>query len=113
MAGQLAVSLHDRILERGWLSTSPSGAYDVTPAGARRLGELGLDVKAVRTQRRRFAYACLDWSERRMHIAGALGAALLEIALRRQWVIKEGDSRALRLTHLGRRVLQTRFGVHD
>jgi hypothetical protein len=74
---------------------------------------LGIDVEALRAQRRRFAYACLDWSERRPHIGGALGAALLHIALKRKWVIRDLDSRALSVTGAGRREMRTRFGLPE
>ena len=56
--------------------------------------------------RRRFAYACVDWSERRPHIGGAVGAALLDLALRKRWVEQDIDSRALSVTQRGARELQ-------
>ena len=113
LAGNLAVALHDRLLETGWLSpgSTDAAAYDVTPCGARELGALGIDVDATRALRRRFAYACLDWSERRPHLGGAIGAALLSLSVRRKWVEHELDSRALFVTSLGRRELGKRFGI--
>ena len=113
MAGALAVSLHDRLLELGWLSTTAAGegAYDLGRAGERALAGLGIDIEATRALRRRFACACVDWSERRPHLGGAVGAALLQVALRRKWVVKDLDSRALSLTRGGRRELQARFGL--
>jgi hypothetical protein len=110
MAGALAVSLHDRFQARGWLCVIDN-AYELTLDGAKALGALGIDVEATRTLRRRFAFACLDWSERRPHIGGALGAALLKVALKRKWVVRDLDSRALGVTGLGRREMLTRFGV--
>ena len=62
-------------------------------------------------QRRRFAFACLDWSERRPHLGGALGAALLDLAFKRRWVSQDLDSRALTVTPVGRRELLKRFGL--
>jgi DNA-binding transcriptional ArsR family regulator len=113
LAGALAVSLHDRFMALGWLSKgSGADAYDLTPKGARALEALGIDVEATRALRRRFAYACLDWSERRPHIGGALGAAVLHVALKRQWVSRDLDSRALTVTSVGRREMQARFGLH-
>jgi DNA-binding transcriptional ArsR family regulator len=114
-AGTLGVSLHDRFKALGWLSASSTGsadAYDLTPDGTKAFAALGMDLDATRTLRRRFAYACLDWSERRPHIGGALGAALLQIALKRKWVLQDLDSRALSVTSLGRREILTRFGLH-
>lgn len=109
IAGTIAVALHDRFEQLGWLTTGPS--YDVTAAGARALSDLGIDVEATRALRRRFAYACVDWSERRPHIGGALGAALLKLALKRKWVSQDLDSRALRVSRSGQRDLQLRFGL--
>jgi DNA-binding transcriptional ArsR family regulator len=114
IAGYLGVSLHDRFQTLGWLSTSSTtrdNACDLTPIGTKALEALGIDVEATRTLRRRFAYACVDWSERRPHLGGAIGAALLNVALKRNWVAQDLDSRALRITSLGKREIQTRFGL--
>lgn len=114
IAGALGVSLHDRFATLGWLSrgTANNGtAYDLTPPGTQAFEALGIDITATRTLRRRFACACLDWSERRPHVGGALGAALLNVALKRKWVIQDLDSRALSITSLGRREILARFGL--
>jgi len=114
IAGTAGVRLHDRFHEVAWLSFSDansSHAYDLTPDGANALESLGIDVEAVRALRRRFACACLDWSERRPHIGGALGAALLNTALKRKWVTQDLDSRALGITSRGRREMLARFGL--
>jgi DNA-binding transcriptional ArsR family regulator len=114
MAGAVGVSLHDGLITLGWLQTGSAddrSEYDLTPEGAKRFESMGIDIEATRTLRRRFACACLDWSERRPHIGGALGAALLKLALKRRWVIQELDSRALDVTGLGRREMLSRFGV--
>jgi len=116
IAGALGVALHDRFKALRWLSARARAkhgdhAYDLTANGAAALAALGLDVEATRLLRRRFAYACLDWSERRPHIGGALGAALLKIALKRKWVVQDLDSRALRVTSIGRREMLARFGL--
>jgi DNA-binding transcriptional ArsR family regulator len=115
MAGRLAVGLHDRLLELGWLfAVSGAGnACDLTDAGVRALEAIGIDVGASRSLRRRFAFACVDWSERRPHTGGALGAALLRAALRRKWVLQDLDSRALSVTPAGRREMRARFGLQD
>jgi DNA-binding transcriptional ArsR family regulator len=109
IAGTIAVALHDRFEELGWLTTAPS--YDVSVAGVQALAALGIDIDATRALRRRFAYACVDWSERRPHIGGALGAALLKVALKRKWVSQDLDSRALRVTRGGYREIEVHFGV--
>jgi hypothetical protein len=114
IAGTLGVSLHDRFQTLGWLSpdsTAGDNAYDLTLKGTKAFEALGVDVAATRTLRRRFAYACVDWSERRPHLGGALGAALLRVALKRKWVAHDLDSRALEITSPGRREMLTRFGL--
>ena len=115
MAGTTGVSLHDRFKTLGWLSAVPNGGdngYDLSLEGTRAFEVLGIDIEATRRLRRRFACACLDWSERRPHVGGALGAALLRIALKRKWVVQDLDSRALGVTSLGRREMLSRFGLH-
>lgn len=113
MAGSLAVGLHDRMLSAGWLTRIPDdrGEYRVTDKGTQALKNLGIDPEAARRRRRRFAYACLDWSERRPHLAGALGAALLQLAVQRKWVVRDLDSRALRITPAGRNQMRRQFGL--
>ena len=107
LAGGLGVALHDRLRALRWLSAG----YDLTTTGTAALEALGIDVDETRKLRRRFAYACLDWSERQPHIGGALGAAILDLALRRKWVRQELDSRALSVTAHGRRELLSRFDI--
>ncbi|MDP1570064.1 MAG: helix-turn-helix domain-containing protein [Vicinamibacterales bacterium] len=113
IAGSLGVCLHDRFTGLGWLTggSAPDGAYDLSPAGAKACAGLGIDVAATRTLRRRFAYACLDWSERRPHLGGAFGAAVLHVALKRRWVRQDLDSRALSVTRAGEREMLARFGL--
>ncbi len=114
LAGTMGVSVHDGLMAMKWLTAIPSAGndtYDLTAEGSKRFESLGVDVEATRALRRRFACACLDWSERRPHVGGALGAALLNVALKRRWVVQDLDSRALDVTSLGRREMQTRFGV--
>ena len=95
-----------------WLRVSAAdGEYEVTAKGERGLGALGVDVAECRGMRRRFAFACLDWSERRPHVGGSIGAALLELALQRRWVARELDSRALSVTRRGEREMMERFQV--
>jgi DNA-binding transcriptional ArsR family regulator len=111
MAGRLAVALHDSLFELRWLSRSDEGSYDVTHKGVEGLSELDVDVSVARAARRRFACGCLDWSERRPHLAGALGAALLASILRRGWMLRDLDSRALAVTRKGQKALRERFGI--
>lgn len=118
IAGSVAVALHHRFQQSGWIQpvskpdrSQPKDALHVTPAGERAFVSLGIDMETARALRRRFAYACLDWSERKPHIGGALGAALLQMALKKKWLQREFDSRALRITRLGQRELTERLRI--
>jgi DNA-binding transcriptional ArsR family regulator len=114
IAGKIGVALHDRFNALGWLLATPTNgnsSYKLTQAGTRAFESLGIDIEATRTLRRRFAYECLDWSERRPHMGGALGAALLNLALKKRWVTRDLDSRALAITGIGKREIVNRFGL--
>jgi hypothetical protein len=75
--------------------------FVLTPQGAMFLRQHGVDVPQATRRRRAFARRCLDWSERRDHLAGALGAALFTTWTARGWIARQADSRAVRLTPLG------------
>jgi DNA-binding transcriptional ArsR family regulator len=113
IAGALGVSLHDAMIAQRWLAFDGVGGngYSCTEAGERQLGLLGIDVARLRAARRRFAFGCLDWSERRPHLGGALGAALLSTTLEKGWVRRDRHSRALAVTALGSRELACRLGL--
>ncbi len=109
IAGALGVALHDRLHALGWLRGHSE--YELTLQGRDALGTLGMDVDSASTRRRRFAYACVDWSERRPHLAGALGAAVLELVERKKWVQRDPDGRALTVTRRGHDELWKCFGL--
>jgi DNA-binding transcriptional ArsR family regulator len=114
VAGTVGVLLHHRLRNLQWLAHSKtiSDAYEVTIAGAKGFTDLGIDLEAVSLLRRRFAYPCLDWSERQPHVAGALGSAILQLTLRKRWLTQEADSRALSVTRAGRLALADQLGLH-
>ena len=110
MAGTVAVALHDQIAAQGWLAAdSSTNAYELNAAGTAAFERLGVDVEAARKLRRRFACPCLDWSERKPHIGGALGAAMLQLALKKGWVEQDLDSRALHVAPKGQRQMLAAF----
>ncbi|MFZ1873060.1 MAG: helix-turn-helix transcriptional regulator [Chania sp.] len=108
MAGEVAVLLHNRLFELAWLSGD--GDYQLSNQGQAALAQLGIDCSPV-LSRRRFACGCLDWSERKAHLGGALGAALLAAFERRGWIQRQLDSRALQLTAAGKKALIAHFGI--
>jgi DNA-binding transcriptional ArsR family regulator len=101
LAGIAGVQLLDELVRRGWLTIAdvPGGRpqYGLTPAGVHALLARGVDLGKTRQSRRLFAYGCLDWSERRPHLAGALGAAVLDALASAGIARCEGDSRVVRI----------------
>jgi DNA-binding transcriptional ArsR family regulator len=102
LAGTCGVALLDALLANEWLCDH-DGGYGVTTAGERELVALGIDVAAARSARRAFARPCLDWTVRRHHLAGGLGAAITTRLLELDWFThRSRDGRALRVTDTGR-----------
>jgi DNA-binding transcriptional ArsR family regulator len=99
LAGIAGVQLLDEMLRRNWLTVADTSGrhlqYGLTPAGVHALLARGVDLGGARKTRRRFAYGCLDWSERRPHLAGALGAAVLDALTGAGFIQPVGDSRAV------------------
>ncbi|GLU32338.1 helix-turn-helix transcriptional regulator [Trinickia caryophylli] len=102
MAGELAVRLFDRLVARGWLAEH-DGEIETTEAGNDVFARWGIDLARQRARRRRFACTCLDWSERRAHLGGALGAALFEHWCAQGCVEQTTRPRVLRITPAGHR----------
>jgi hypothetical protein len=96
------------LLKRGTLAPR-DGHFVLSDAGRAELEALGIDVPAAGT---RFAYPCLDWSERRDHLAGSLAVALLEHGMAQRWLRRAADgSRALKLTPTGAKALSAWIGA--
>jgi DNA-binding transcriptional ArsR family regulator len=101
LAGWLGVALRDALLAQEILREA-GAEHRVTPHGATWFAAFGVDLRAVRRGRRPFALRCLDWTERRPHLAGALGAALLTHLIERGWLARQPGERTLTLTPAGR-----------
>ena len=114
LAGRAGVRITDGLIDRGYLTEMESG-YSVGDEGVAFFGDLDICVADLRQHaaatRRAFARACLDWSERRHHVAGALGAALCTALLRLEWFERLQGTRALRITSNGRRSVKQVLGV--
>jgi DNA-binding transcriptional ArsR family regulator len=103
LAGELGVRLLRSMLDQGRLVAGERG-YAITPVGGAWLAQLGIDPKGP-TRGERYAYPCLDWSERRDHMAGRLATKLLDHFMERRWLVRIPESRALKVTPEGKRTL--------
>jgi DNA-binding transcriptional ArsR family regulator len=110
LAGRVGVALTETMQKQRFIMAAGERDFRVTTRGADWLGELGIEMDPLRRCKRAFARQCLDWTERRPHIAGALGAALMQHFLAEGWLARIRESRALRVTQKGQRSF-TALGV--
>ncbi len=111
LAGRVAVELTKALENFKVIRTSGTRDYILGLKGAAWFAELDIDVAALGGRRRIFARRCLDWTERKPHLAGGLGAALLTRMLAAGWMARRRGTRALRITHRGAHELHKRFGL--
>ncbi len=110
LAGRLGVSVTDALLDKSWIA--PSGKnYDLTSKGANAFLTIGVPLEELQKQRRQFARQCLDWTERRHHLAGSLGAALMNYLLEQKWILSNTDTRVIHVTNAGQKGLKSWLGV--
>jgi hypothetical protein len=110
LAGKIGVALTDRLLEINLLERSGQ-EFILSAEGKRRLHDFGVDVEKSPKSRRCFARQCLDWSERRHHLAGSLGASLTKRLFELKWIESFPDGRAVRVTDAGIKGLFAEFGL--
>jgi DNA-binding transcriptional ArsR family regulator len=111
LAGRLGVAIADALVARGYVVLGED-AGELTPQGQKALAELGIAAAPMaRKQARIFCRPCLDWSERRPHLAGAVGAALASHCFEKHWIEHIRDSRAVRITPAGQMGLRSGFGI--
>jgi DNA-binding transcriptional ArsR family regulator len=110
LAGRLGVALADALVAKGHVVLGEDGG-ETTRRGERFFAKWGIDLAAAASQKRCFCRPCLDWSERRPHIAGALGAKLADRCFELDWVQRRKDSRALIITRRGTLGLDSLLGI--
>ena len=113
LAGRYGVALFDALLVQEAIK-EPAEMHAEMELGARGeeiFGKVGLNLSALRRERRRFAFSCPDWTERRPHLGGSLGAALWAYGVERGWMVKQQGTRAIIVTDLGKQQLREQFGI--
>jgi DNA-binding transcriptional ArsR family regulator len=110
LAGELGVALADFLERRALILSSTEREYAVTENGEMFLRQWGIDVAKLRGARRILARRCLDWTERRDHVAGAVGAAIFEHMLHSRWIKRDRGSRVVHVTVTGKQELKKFLG---
>lgn len=108
LVGNLGVQLTDSLIKIGVIYEEKDG-FTVTEKGESFFTNFQIDLERVKKKRRSFTHKCLDWSERRHHLAGALGNALLERLLELNWVQRLPKTRAIKITSDGKKGLKETF----
>jgi hypothetical protein len=110
LAGELGVRLHASLQQRGMLSVGAAGMA-LSANGLAHLTKLGIDLDALQSSRRPMCRACLDWSVRRYHLAGAVGSALLDRFMQLGWAHRAAKSRVVVFSRAGERAFQRAFPI--
>lgn len=110
LAGEMAVRVCEAMLKSRWLAQQGSD-FRVTSLGEKGLAALDVDLSQARQSRRVFARACVDLTQRRPHVGGALGAALLDLYLSRGWILRARRSRIVSITPRGQDAFRRVFGT--
>ncbi len=113
LAGRYGVALFDALLAQEAIKepVEMHAEVELGSRGEEVFGKLGLNLSALRRERRRFAFACPDWTERHPHLGGSLGAALWVLCVERGWMVKQPGTRAIIVTDLGKQKLREQFGI--
>lgn len=110
LAGKLGVAIADALVAAGYAELYSEAAV-MTDAGLEFLERIGVNTGAFLHSKRALCRPCLDWSERRMHLGGAIGAAICQHSLAKDWVRRIKDTRAVSITPKGQREFREQFGV--
>ena len=111
LAGQLGVAITEKLEDLKVIRPGEERDYAIGSSGVKWFAGLNIDAGALQGGRRKFARRCLDWTERKPHLAGALGAALCSRVIALNWVVRRPKTRALRLTLQGQRGLHKLLGI--
>jgi DNA-binding transcriptional ArsR family regulator len=109
LAGDLGVAMFDSFLKHRWVTPGPEHTYALTRLGRAKVSSFGVGIEDIEKGARPLCRACLDWSVRRHHLAGALGAAVLDRVLERGWATQRRSSRVLEFTPVGEAQLKRVF----
>lgn len=110
LAGKLGVSLTESLIRLGYLDEQDDN-FQLNDEGKQWLDSQKIDLISLQKKRRKFAYPCLDWSERKFHLGGALGASIADLFFEKKWIKRVPHTRALQVTAIGQTTLRDDFHI--
>src|SRR4030095_16039609 len=110
LAGKLAVDLADSLRQKGVLRMSDRQLL-LTREGRKWFHSRGINIQELENRKRILTRACLDWTERKFHLAGGLGAALLQYMLKEDWIRRKSNTREILVTSVGKREIESQFRI--
>lgn len=113
LAGEMGVALFDAFKKNKWIVPGPEKTFALTRLGRVKVSTFVTDIAELESGARPLCRACLDWSVRRHHLAGALGAAILEEIFERGWASQRGSSRIVDFTKTGEAALKRTFHIGE
>ncbi|APH19726.1 winged helix-turn-helix transcriptional regulator [Clostridium botulinum] len=110
LAGKIGVQITDWLLEKNYIVKSEAG-WSLSIEGENFFESNGVNIELLKKEKRCYCRMCLDWSERKHHVAGSVGKALMDIFFNNQWIERTGDSRAIKLTTKGKEQLSKKWDI--
>lgn len=110
LAGKLGVALTEALVKKAWV-VKKEQMFEVTAKGQKEFQAFGIDTESLSKKRRKFAWQCLDWTERHYHLSGSLGAAITQSLLERKWLLQDKGSRVIHITNEGYKGLAKVFDI--
>lgn len=111
LAGQLGVAIFKSLSHKRAFTRSADGAVVLTNKGVSMMTDTGIDLSSLYQKRRRFAFECMDWTEKTAHLGGSLGAAICELCIQQGWIERNSANRSVRLKPKGKTELSRLFGA--
>lgn len=110
LAGKIGVQITDWLLEKSYIVKTETG-WDLSIEGENFFESNEVNIELLKKENRCYCRMCLDWSERKHHIAGSIGKALMNMFFKNQWIERTGDSRAIKLTDKGKEHLSEKWKI--
>lgn|SRR5699024_6106919 len=111
LAGEVGVLFTEALVKKGLIAIAEDSHFKLLPGAENYFREFGIDIESLRQKRGRFAKACIDFSERKYHLGGALSKALFDRMLEKEWIQQVGNSREVAITPAGEKAFRDSYTI--